>query len=224
MRVVLTLAALSACALSSGCVTAVAGAAAGVGLFAMQDRTIGEGIDDAAASQEVKTRLMAVDRAGFSDVDVEVANGNLLLSGAAPTENHRQTAEMVGRNVRSIHTVYNEITIGPHSGLGRNAQDEWITAQVRARMTASSSVRAININVETFQGSVYLMGLARTQDELQRAAEIASVVPGVQRVVSFMQVRERSVAEYTVEPLAPEYRGADATGGGAPLGNNAAPY
>lgn len=224
MRVpLLTLAALSACALSSGCVTAVAGAAAGVGLFAMQDRTIGEGIDDATASQEVKTRLLAVDRAGFSEVDVEVAEGNLLLSGVAPTERHRQTAELVAHNVRSIHTIYNEITIGPHSSFLRNASDELITAQVRTRMTASASVRAINVNIETFQGNVYLMGTARTQMELQRAAEIASVVPGVQRVVSFMRVRPVAAADYALnQPPTPEYRGDDLAG--APAAAEPSPY
>jgi osmotically-inducible protein OsmY len=206
---VFILAALGACALSSGCVTAVAGAAAGVGVFALQDRTIGEGIDDATASQEVKTRLMAADSTGFAQVDVEVANGSLLLSGAAPSEEHKQAAEMIARNVRSVDAVYNEIFVAPPSGFVRNAADELITAQIRARLTASPNVRAININIETFQGNVYLMGTARTEQELQRAAEIASVVSGVRRVVSFMQVRALNNPTFaSAAPPAPEFRGA----------------
>ena len=206
---VFILAALSACALSSGCVTAVAGAAAGVGVFALQDRTIGEGIDDATASQEVKTRLMAADSVGFAQVDVEVANGSLLLSGPAPSEEHKQAAEMIARNVRSVDAIYNEIFIAPPSGFVRSATDELITAQIRARLTASPNVRAININIETFQGNVYLMGTARTEQELQRAAEIASVVSGVRRVVSFMQVRPPAYPNFaSASPPAPEFRGA----------------
>jgi osmotically-inducible protein OsmY len=211
MRSLFCIAALAACSFSTGCVTAVAGAAAGVGLFAMQDRTIGEGIDDANASNEVKSRLMAADAQGFSEVDVEVADGNLLLSGVAPTEQHKATAELIARNVRSVRNVYNEIFVGAHSGLVRNASDELITAQIRTRLTASPNVRAININIETFQGNVYLMGTARTEQELQRAAEIASVVSGVQRVVSFMQVRAPRGPTYAQQtPPAPEFRGAPA--------------
>jgi len=211
----ITFAALSACAFSSGCITATAGAAAGVGLFALQERTIGEGIDDAAASQEVKTRLMAADRAGFAEVDVEVAGGSLLLSGPAPSEEHRQAAEMIARNVRSIDNVYNEIVVGPRSGVLQSAQDELITAQIRARLTASSAVRAINVNVETYNGNVYLMGIARSEQELQRAAEIASVVSGVQRVVSFMQVRAPHAPAYAGvnQPPTPSYSAeADSSG------------
>jgi osmotically-inducible protein OsmY len=222
MRRILALAAVvAASAGASGCVTAAVGAVAGAGLYAVQDRTIGQGIDDATASQEVKTRLMAADSSGFIEVDVEVANGSLLLSGTAPTEQHRTTAEMIARNVGSVHNVYNEIAVGQPSGFVRSAQDEFITAQIRTRLTASPSVRAINVNIETFHGNVYLMGTARSEHELQRAAEIASTTPGVRRVVSFMQMlaphQSYAVAN---EPPPPEYRGPPTPeyyGQGAPL-------
>jgi len=213
------LAMFAASASVSGCMTAAFGAAAGIGLYAVQDRTIGEGIDDAVASQEVKTRLLAADGAGFAEVDVEVANGVLLLSGVAPTEQHRATAEMIARSVGSVQTVYNEIFVGARSGLARSAADELITAQIRTRLTASPAVRAVNINIETFHGNVYLMGTARSEHELQRAAEIASVVPGVRRVVSFMQVREPNTPTYAQrQPPAPEHRGAADPQAEAPAG------
>ncbi len=198
---------LAVAACVSGCMTAAIGTAASVGVYAIQDRTIGEGIDDAAASNQVKLRLLAADSAAFAEVDVEVANGNLLLSGATPTAEHRQAAETIARSVGTVHNVYNEIFVGPRSGFVRSAQDELITAQIRTRLAASRSVRSINVNIETFHGNVYLMGTARNDHELRRAAEIASVVPGVRRVVSFMQVRARPQPYYAQSPARPEYRG-----------------
>lgn len=212
----LSLAAIAACAATSGCMTAAVGTAASVGIYAMQDRTIGEGIDDANASNQIKLRLLAADRVAFAEVDVEVANGNLLLSGATPTAEHRAAAETIARSVGSIENVYNEIFVGPRSGIMRNTQDELITAQIRARLAASPAVRAINVNIETFHGNVYLMGTARSEHELQRAAEIASVVGGVRRVVSFMQVRAPPTPYYaqTEVPPTPDYRGATPDSGG----------
>lgn len=214
---IFALALLAAASLSmSGCVTAVIGTAASVGVYAAQDRTIGEGIDDASASQQVKMRLMAADSVAFQEVDVEVANRNLLLSGSAPTAEHRQAAETIARSIRTIDHVYNEVVVGEPSSVMRSAQDEFITAQIRARLTASPAVRAINVNIETFHGNVYLMGAARSQHELERAAEIASVVGGVRRVVSFMQVRAPDMPYYAQAPnTGPEYRGAD----GVPSGD-----
>lgn len=220
---IIVLAAMAASASVSGCMTAALGTAASVGVYAVQDRTIGEGIDDATASNQVKMRLLAADRAAFQEVDVEVAGGNLLLSGVAPTQEHRQAAETIARSIGTIDNVYNEIFVGPHTGIVRNAQDELITAQIRTRLTASPSVRAINVNIETFQGNVYLMGTARSDHELQRAAEIASVVGGVRRVVSFMQVRQPPLPYYvqSTEPQAPEYRGAPVENGGQDVAGGA---
>ena len=75
--------------------------------------------------------------------------------------------------MRTIDNVYNEIVIGQPSSFMRNTEDELITAQIRARLTASPAVRAININIETFHGNVYLMGTARSEQELRRAKDIA---------------------------------------------------
>jgi osmotically-inducible protein OsmY len=220
-KIAVLLAVFAASAGASGCMTAALGTAASVGIYAAQDRTIGEGIDDAAASQQVKMRLMAADRAAFQEVDVEVANGNLLLSGTAPTEEHKQAAETIARSVRTIDHIYNEIVVGQPSTMMVNAQDELITAQIRARLTASPAVRAINVNIETFHGNVYLMGLARSDYELRRAAEIASTVGGVRRVVSFMQVRAPDLPYYA-QAAGPEFRGPDGVPAddGAPTGQN----
>jgi osmotically-inducible protein OsmY len=219
MRALYLTLALLAASFGGGCATAVIGTAASVGVYAIQDRTIGEGIDDAAASNQVKLRLLAADRVAFAEVDVEVANRNLLLSGAAPTAEHRQAAETIARSVGTIDNVYNEIFVGPRSGLVRSAQDELITAHIRARLAGSPSVRSINVNIETFQGNVYLMGTARSEQELRRAAEIASVVPGVRRVVSFMQIRAAPQPYYAQAPAAgPEFRDAPADPYVAPNG------
>jgi osmotically-inducible protein OsmY len=180
---------IAACSGAASCTTLALGAAAGVGIFAVQDRTIGEGIDDAAASHLVKTRLLRADRIAFQEVDVEVANGNLLLSGTTPTPWHRAEAQRIAYSVDTIDRVYNELVVGQPSSLGRDAWDEIITARIRARFAASRYVNAININIETFHGNVYLMGIARSEEELRYSADLASRVRGVRRVISFMEVR-----------------------------------
>ena len=63
----------------SGCVAAAVGTAGAVGLAAVQERTMGEAVDDATASNEIKAKLLS--EGGYGEVDVEVANGLALLSG-----------------------------------------------------------------------------------------------------------------------------------------------
>lgn len=183
-------AALSLLALPLGaCAAAAVGAAGATGIAAVQDRTIGEALDDAAISNEVKVRLNTQGE-GLGEVDVEVANGLVLLSGRVMTPEQRIQAETIAWSVRNTRDVANEIRIAPPGGFLANVGDEITTARVRAALVGSSSVRSYNINVETYDGVVYLMGIARSADELKAAAEEASYVGGVKQVVSYIRIRE----------------------------------
>lgn len=181
--------AAGACVLQSGCAAVSGVTAATVGMATGQDRSVGRSIDDAAASADVKRRLVAFDRHAYADVDVEVAQGQLLLSGTTPRQEDKDFAERIAWNVRTVESVSNQIVVGASPGMVRSSQDNFITAQVRTKLLSDTQIKGVNFNVETQQGVVYLMGLARSDEELQRAAEIASLIGGVQRVVSYVVVR-----------------------------------
>lgn len=174
----------------SGCMTAMVGAAGAVGVTAMQDRTLGEGLDDAAASNELKAKLMSASAQRFNEVDVEVAGKVALLSGRVSAVEDKLEAEQIAWTVRLLEDVGNEIQIREAGGIRQNLNDEWITARVRTKLLTDGAVKSMNINIETYDGIVYLMGIARSAAELQRAAELTSLVRGVKEVVSYVEIRE----------------------------------
>ena len=171
----------------TGCIAAAIGTAGAVGVATIQERTVGEAVDDATASQEIKTKLLR--EGGMGEVDVEVAGGLALLSGRVMEPEQRVRAEDLAWSSSRIKDVANEIRIEAPGGFMKNASDELITARVRAALIGSSRVKSYNFNIETYDGVVYLMGIARTPEELQAAAEQASYVGGVQEVVSYVRVR-----------------------------------
>ena len=172
----------------SGCVAAAVGTAGAVGLAAVQERTMGEAVDDATASNEIKAKLLS--EGGYGEVDVEVANGLALLSGRVASPEMRVRAEDIAWSSSRVVDVANEIVIEEPGGFFANASDELITARVRSSLIAARDVKSLNFNIETYDGVVYLMGTARSADELKRAAEEASVVGGVRQVVSYVRIRE----------------------------------
>ncbi|MEO0466495.1 MAG: BON domain-containing protein [Pseudomonadota bacterium] len=172
----------------TGCVAAAVGTAGAVGVAAVQERSAGQAVDDAVTSNDVKTRLLRED--GMLEVDVEVVDGLVLLSGRVASPDRRTLAENVAWSSVNTRDVANEITIERPGGFFANVNDELITARVRRALIASQSVRSFNFNIETYDGVVYLMGIATSQEELVAAAEEASYVGGVQQVVSYVQVRE----------------------------------
>jgi len=209
MRTVFVLPCLLATFALTGCAAAVVGTAGAVGLTTVQEKTMGEALDDATASNEIKAKMLNESGAKFAEVDVEVANGLVLLSGRVNTPEDRTYAEGIAWSSSRTVDVANEIRIEPPGGFMANVSDEIITGRVRARLIGSSTVKSVNFNVETYDGVVYLMGIARTTEELRAAAEEASVVGGVRQVVSYVRIREaagRPPAPITTEVPPPTYQ------------------
>lgn len=186
----------------SGCATAIVGAAGATAVTATQERTFGEALDDAAVSNEIKSRLMA--NGGLGEVDVEVAAGLVLLSGRVQTPELRLKAESIAWSVKRADDVANEVRIESPGGFFANASDELISARVRSRLLGSSSVQASNFNVETYGGTVYLLGIARSAKELEKAADEASRVGGVNQVVSYVRLRNARGEVVAYQPGVPQ--------------------
>lgn len=210
MRNIFLLPCLLATLTLPGCAAALIGTAGAVGLTSVQDKTMGEALDDATASGEIKAKLLNESGARFAEVDVEVANGLVLLSGRVNEPQDRTFAEGVAWSSSRTADVANEVRIEPPGGFLSNVSDEIITGRVRARLIGSSTVKSVNFNIETYGGVVYLMGIARSAEELRAAAEEASVVGGVTKVVSYVRLRDetgRPAAPVTTEaPLPPTYQ------------------
>jgi osmotically-inducible protein OsmY len=172
------------------------------GCFAVQEKTFGEEFDEASAGTEIKTKLLQGGTSNFGEVDVEVSDRFVLLSGRVPSEADRVEAERIAWTARSVDEVANELVVGKFN-LGRDVNDRWITEQVRARIIADGEVKGVNYNIQVFDGVVYLLGFARSDDELRRAAEHASRVKGVKKVVSYVKMRERGTPPPAEQAAAP---------------------
>ena len=173
-----------------GCAVAAVGAVGAVGLAAAQDKTLGEAVDDTTTSGEIKAKLLSESINRFGEVDVEVNGGLVLLSGRVDDPTDRVEAEGIAWTSTRAQDVANEIKIEPAGGFIANVSDEIISGRVRARLIGSSTVKSLNYNIETYDRIVYLMGTARSAEELKRAAHEASVVGGVKQVVSYVRIRE----------------------------------
>jgi hypothetical protein len=125
------------------------------------------------------------------EVDVAVVDRFVLLSGRVASQEDRKEAERIAWSVGSVDEVANEVNVG-YRNLGRDVNDAWITEQIRLRLIADNDIKGTNFNIQVHGGAVYLLGLARTEDELRRAAEHASVVNGVKKVVSYVKMRQRA--------------------------------
>ena len=74
-------------------------------------------------------------------------------------------------------------------GTGEFIDDTVITAKVKASLAADPTVKATEINVETFKGVVQLSGFVADPADAQKAATIARGIKGVTSVKNDVRVK-----------------------------------
>ncbi len=74
-------------------------------------------------------------------------------------------------------------------GTGEYIDDSLITAKVKAALVADPELKATEINVETFKGTVQLSGFVDTREHVQKAVTVARDVRGVKEVKNAMAVK-----------------------------------
>jgi hyperosmotically inducible periplasmic protein len=75
-------------------------------------------------------------------------------------------------------------------GTGEFIDDVVISSRVKAALAADPEVKATEVQVETFKGTVQLSGFVESSDSAARAAQIAHDVPGVKVVRNAMVIKE----------------------------------
>jgi osmotically-inducible protein OsmY len=78
-----------------------------------------------------------------------------------------------------------------HEGTGEYVDDSVITTKVKAAFAKDEQVKATQVKVETFKGTVQLSGFVDSRAEAERAAQLAREVGGVKAVKDDTVVKGR---------------------------------
>ncbi len=168
-----------------GCVPLVATGAAVGTLAALDRRTLGAQTED----QEIEVRAANRMRDALKQpggVSVTSFNRKVLLTGQVASEDDKRAAEAAVAALPNVRSVHNELQVLGRPSLATSAADTSITARVKTALLDAQDLHANVIKVVTESGTVYLMGLV-SRREAERAAQVASRVAGVQRVVTVFE-------------------------------------
>jgi osmotically-inducible protein OsmY len=80
-------------------------------------------------------------------------------------------------------------------GTGEYVDDSLITTKVKAALAEDPQVKATEVNVETFKGTVQLSGFVESSASAQRAVDLARQVTGVKDVKNNTQVKTETQAK-----------------------------
>ncbi len=176
--------------LLSGCIVAAAGAGAAGGYSVLaQEEAPGDQLKDKAIAAQVSQSWDAYNREVAHDLAATVYEGRVLITGRVPNPDWRAEAVKRAWQVENVKEVYDEIEVGPDTHFMDEARDTVISTRLRNDMRFDTHIRSINYTVKTENGVVYIIGTARSREELNRVTDYARNTPNVRRVVSYVRIR-----------------------------------
>ncbi len=171
-------------------VTVAVGAGAAVGVAAAQEKGVSAAADDVRIRAEINGLWLQTDENLLYDIELQVQERRVLLTGSVEDPELRLKAVRLCWQVDGVEEVINEIEISDKSGFTNYTRDAQISTELRSTMLVDQDIRSINYSIETVNQTIFLMGVARSQDELDRVIDHARNIEYVRRVRNYVRVKE----------------------------------
>ena len=153
------------------------------------DRSIGEFVDDVLIKTVLKNSYFDQSEKIFFNVDVEVSQGRVLLTGTVDNIDLRIEATRIAWGIKGVQTVINEIQISESDSILNFADDLVISTKVMARLMLDEEINSLNYNIETVNKIVYIIGISSSREEKQKAIELSKDVFGVEEVIDYITIK-----------------------------------
>ena len=131
------------------------------------DRSLGVVVDDATIKLSLSAKLLKSSGDLFLNINSNVINGRVLLTGIVDTQEIRIDAVKKVWEINGVKEVINEIEIGNKTTLKEYATDLWINTQVKSLAAKTVGIRVLSYNFETIKGRVYIAGITNKPEQLQ---------------------------------------------------------
>ena len=169
----------------SGCASAIVGGAATLGLAGVQERSIKDAAIDLEIELLIQDNMFREDTEKmFSAIDVIVIEQRVLLVGNVVNEKIRDKAAAIAWETNKVKEVLNEVTINKNLNLVSSAKDARISLNLSGLLIADSNISDINFSHSVSGQTIYIIGIAENDSELNNVLNHARTIQGVKKVVS----------------------------------------
>ncbi len=173
-----------------GCGSLFVSAAATGGGVAVQERSIGDAVDDLTIRAQLNQLFFEDNVDLLQSVSFNVIEGRVLLKGSVKKQEHRIHALELTWQASGVREVINEIQVTDQGGIANYARDTWISTQLTAEILFDKDILSINYNIETVNGIIYVVGIAQDQAELDKVVDHARRIKNAKKVVSHVVVKD----------------------------------
>ena len=168
------------------------GLAVGAGASLMTASQTEKGLKVSAKDLRIKTEinhnLFQKDHELFGAVKVSVDNGKVLITGSVRNPQDRIEISKLSWKVINVREVINEVQVTNKASFTNRARDLFINKSLQTQLLLDQSINFINFSVDTVNGVVYIFGIARDQEEINRIIKHARNINYVENIINYMSL------------------------------------
>jgi hyperosmotically inducible protein len=150
-------------------------------------------INDTWMTAKTKIALFSDPRIKGSEINVETAQGLVMIRGKVDSDEAKQAAEGIAKGIDGVKSVKNELqVVAPSKREAIDDKDASITTRVNAQIAKDSYLKDAGIHAQTNAGVVSLSGEVSSLMTSAQASWTAWQVPGVKSVKNDLTVKEKA--------------------------------
>ena len=150
----------------------------------VKEKGIKEAISDGMIDVSINKEFLNHNVNMFINVEIEVVEGRVLLTGSVKKPKHRLDAVKLAWKILGVREVINEIDVTKKGGIKQYLTDVRIKTQIRYKVIKDKEISSINYNFEVVNGNLYIIGISNNKKELKKVVKHANNIKGVLKVVS----------------------------------------
>lgn len=149
---------------------------------ARDERSVGQQADDKRISLDIKGQMADRDGKKALKIHAYCFVGHVFLVGAINDKSFRSFAVKTAKDIEGVKKVTTHFV----KETDTTADDLEIAASVRAALIAEGDLSATQIETETMNGEVVMVGMVRGKKDARLAVQVAKGVEGVRKVTSYL--------------------------------------
>ena len=157
----------------------------------IDDRSFQNDLKDFQIAMSLREDFMMLDPKLGLDISPDVFEGKVLLTGALPNIELIQQILETTWNTPDVNMVYNYIRIDEPPSLDVVNTDAAISGAIRTQLTFTRHISSSNYKLIMENGTMYIMGIAKNQAELERVMSVIKGTVGVDKIVNLTRFRDK---------------------------------
>ena len=175
---------------------------------AFEDRTTHDQVTDTKIGAGILSSFSDKDKNLLLDVNADVWEQRVMLTGTLDDPKKKDEVVQLVQADQRVRKVYDEIQIvtkaeqaqrreaaknkddsKKEGGVGQAVNDFWIETKISAQLISTRGVTSVDYRWRSVRNVVYLIGRARSQEELNTVLSVIRNTEGVTQVKHFVEIK-----------------------------------